>query len=744
MEEWSGLFGDVDESGPPGDVEPSRPTVEMPVVDPGQPPVQAEPVRRDFPGHPDPREQPPVGAGETVGDDGGAEAPMARSSDEALETGELPPSMRRPAEPAVSEPAVVEQVRAETPDQALETGEFDAEMRRLRESGVLPEALDRTRSSHQPNQVEQARRTGELTSARRNDGRGGDGNDLAAWEQAQERSRRRAKQRANQRKAKTIQDQRFAVDTGSLDVRYRRGGTTVEPKLVLAVGVLSVLVAIGLVTYLLTGSGGGDSVAGVGDAAGPVADLAVGADATPRTVEELALSTVQLVGLNDNLGRVCAGSGVMVNGDGTILTNAHVVTAGAGCDFSRIGVGVITDPDVPADLRYTAQVLAFDVDLDLAVLRIDGNLDPDDGSELPSLFRAVSVGDSDTVELGDNLRILGFPVIGGDTITFTEGSVSGFTSQSDIGNRALIKTDATIAAGHSGGMAIDADGAVIGIPTKARASESGPAVDCRPLADTNADGQVDDADNCVSVGGFLNGIRPINLAGPLLDEAEGADPIGPVLRPEQFDDGFDPSTVAMSRPRFALAASPNDEPVDQIETAAAGIEEICFFVDWAGIEPGTIWDGLWYRDGELIRGVGHSNESWSIESEGADFWLCIEDDEGLPAGLYEVGFFLEGNLIFAEGIELTPEPVPLHPVTWSNDTAHELCGLAINPLAGSRQVGLDELEDEISIPIGSSVTIDLPEGDYIVEAYDCDGVPRAYAFEGLQVTRPSAFVIGLT
>ncbi len=56
-----------------------------------------------------------------------------------------------------------------------------------------------------------------------------------------------------------------------------------------------------------------------------------------------------------------------------------------------------------------------------------------DGAAAPGPFKSVPVGDSDAVEIGDQLRILGYPGIGGDTVTFTNGVVSGFASQNGIG-----------------------------------------------------------------------------------------------------------------------------------------------------------------------------------------------------------------------------------------------------------------------------------------------------------------------
>lgn len=581
----------------------------------------------------------------------------------------------------------------------------------------------------------------------------GDAAEIAAWQKAQERTKRRAKLRANQRKARDIQRQR----AGSVDMRVAdsitgrsSGGPRPDRKLALLTGGLVVVGAVALIGYLFTGFGssagdGGDTAqTGIGVENRSDSDFNLGADVGPKGIQELALSTVQLIGLNDDMQPECAGSGVIVRSDGTILTNAHVVTSERDCEFSTIGVAVTVDSSSPADLRYRAVVLAVDQVVDLAVLRIVGPLDEDDDSELPGSFAAAPLGDSDTVDLGDDLRILGYPVIGGETITLTTGSVSGFSAQAGLGTRALMKTDASISAGNSGGMAIDADGRVVGIPTKARASESGPAIDCRPLADTNSDGEIDDNDNCVPVGGFLNGVRPINLALALLGTAANAEPIGDVVRPDGPKPEFDFDQVVIENPRFALGRSGNT-PVDIVVTAEAGIAELCFFIDWTGIPVGIDWDGVWFIDGELQRSMGSTDEEWINESEGRDFWLCAKDESaaGLPAGVYEIGFFLDDTLLFAEGIELTDEAVEVVEVTWSNDTDVEICGLAVNPFSDSGQVGLNELGAGDVIPPGESQAIELPLGKVVVEAYNCENEAVADNFGGLDIVGPATFLIGI-
>ena len=457
---------------------------------------------------------------------------------------------------------------------------------------------------------------------------------------------------------------------------------------------------------------------------------------TNPTVDQLAQATVQILGLDTAGEPLCSGSGTFVSADGLVLTNAHVVTSDNICDFTSLGIAVTDDAGRPPELLYRADVVAIDAEVDLAVVRISGAFDTT--QLIPATFPALGLGDSDQLGIGDDLRILGYPEIGGETITFTNGSVSGFTAQAGIGDRALIKTDATIAGGNSGGAAVDSAGLLIGIPTKARASESGPAVDCRPLADTNGDGEVDESDNCVPIGGFLNGLRPINLARDLVDQARVA-PTQPI-EAARVVVPVDIGTVNMSRPRFSIGEVDNG-PSQEIVTSMGGITELCLFVDWDGIPEGVLWDGIWWYDGSIIDEYSLIEQSWDFGESGSNFWMCaIDQQNGLDPGLYELGFFLAGELVFAEGIVLTSDPVGVFSTTWENVTESDVCSLAINP-AGSGQVGLDELAEGEVIPAGGSISIDLPGGEAVVEATDCNGNPLADSAGTLLIEEDHTYTI---
>ncbi len=360
------------------------------------------------------------------------------------------------------------------------------------------------------------------------------------------------------------------------------------------------------------------------------------------------------------------------------------------------------------------------------------------GTAAPGPFASVPVGDSDAVEIGDSLRILGYPGIGGATVTFTNGVVSGFASQTGIGERSWIKTDATIAGGNSGGAAFDLNGRLVGIPTQAAASDTGEIVDCRVITDTNGDGVTNGDDQCVPIGGFLNGLRPVNLAEPLIAQAAGGSPIDidEVEGQATFTGVFDPDKAFASNPGWSFEAS--DDPgfeTDFVLTAQAGTEQLCFWFDWEGFPDGVEWDGVWRVDGVVNDSFSFFGEIWNAGIEGADYWLCASDDEGLVAGLYEIIFYIEEQAVLYESILLTPVEVPLHEVTFVNNADVPICFLYTGP-AASVTTGLDELAPTEVIDRGETKVIQVPQGSTIADAYDCAGNVLYENYDGFDVSGP--------
>lgn len=141
------------------------------------------------------------------------------------------------------------------------------------------------------------------------------------------------------------------------------------------------------------------------------------------------------------------GSGFIINDEGYILTNHHVIA-----DASS--VKVIFSNNTEAE----AQIVNFDENQDLAVLKII------DGSKVPAI---VELGDSDTLKVGETVIAIGNP-LGKEFIgTVTSGIISAVNRNIVIDDRVLsfIQTDAAINPGNSGGPLLNSSGQVIGINT---------------------------------------------------------------------------------------------------------------------------------------------------------------------------------------------------------------------------------------------------------------------------------------
>jgi S1-C subfamily serine protease len=443
--------------------------------------------------------------------------------------------------------------------------------------------------------------------------------------------------------------------------------------------------------------------------------------------EALASATVQVYALwdsGDQWDIVWTGSGSIISSDGLILTNAHVVDNRYD-EYTDLGVAVTGRTDEPPEFLYLADIAAIDYGLDLAVIRI---ITDTNGSPVSPSLPFVSLGDSDVIGIGEDLRILGYPGIGGETITFTEGAVSGFNQERGVDGRAWIKTDATIAGGNSGGMAVNHDGELIGVPTQASSGdEDGAIVDCRPVVDTNRDGNIDGLDTCVPIGGFINGLRPVNLALPLIEAALGN---------REYADGVDPGTVPtgsfdltdtfFSNLEFADGVTDDDQPTQLWFAMPSGVERICGFWDYEAMQDGMVWSAFWTVDGELDEGGSILNNVWQGGDQGS-WWVCIFSDFGLDDGTYELVLEVEGESLVNDAIFVggNRSLADFYLVNQSNFT---LCYVNLSP-SSAQNWGQDELGTTEVVDPGVERNITLATGYYDLLLRDCDGESLLEEFE---------------
>jgi len=148
------------------------------------------------------------------------------------------------------------------------------------------------------------------------------------------------------------------------------------------------------------------------------------------------------------------GSGFLIDNDGHILTNAHVVQGAKSVDVQ------LGDGDT-----QSAQIVGTDPSSDIALLKVEDT----------NGVQPLELGDSDQVQVGDPVVAIGNPF--GLDRTVTSGIVSALQRQIQAPNgfsiSDVIQTDAAINPGNSGGPLIDGDGKVIGINSQIESQSGG-------------------------------------------------------------------------------------------------------------------------------------------------------------------------------------------------------------------------------------------------------------------------------
>ena len=205
------------------------------------------------------------------------------------------------------------------------------------------------------------------------------------------------------------------------------------------------------------------------------------------SADELAKRTVY-VSMEDSNGDECwSGSGAVVL-DGTyVLTNEHVsspdTTDKDYADCTELRIGIVEKSSNKPSKFFDVSVVESSKTYDLALLKIElGSFGP----LTPFQIREEELG------LDVPVRVIGFPGVGGGTITLTSGVISG---TDDRESADFYKVSATINKGNSGGPVVDSEGNLVAIATALRPA----GIDCAE-------------DNCVSNGTALGLARPIKYA----------------------------------------------------------------------------------------------------------------------------------------------------------------------------------------------------------------------------------------
>jgi S1-C subfamily serine protease len=169
--------------------------------------------------------------------------------------------------------------------------------------------------------------------------------------------------------------------------------------------------------------------------------------------------------LEDILGGGGAGqgSGFVIDDDGYIVTNAHVVTNGAGKRLTKAKEVFVQFED---GNQVKAEIVGFDPNADVGVVKVDPK-----GLELVPL----TLGRTADVKVGEAVAAIGSPF--GEQGSLSIGVVSAknrtIEALTDFSISDAIQTDAAVNRGNSGGPLLDAEGRVIGINSQIRSSGGG-------------------------------------------------------------------------------------------------------------------------------------------------------------------------------------------------------------------------------------------------------------------------------
>ncbi|MDA0351539.1 MAG: serine protease [Chloroflexi bacterium] len=416
---------------------------------------------------------------------------------------------------------------------------------------------------------------------------------------------------------------------------------------------------------LIPGQGSATPESTVGTDPTPIVvtpDLQTGSDtATPTPSipdHELARSVVQIraVDTANGLERTTRdGSGVIVDSEaGLILTAYSIVrpylSTGAPA-YTTIAIGVNDGNGGAPRLEYEARLVALDELLGLAVLRVTSEYG---GDALPSdglVFPAADRGDASIVEPGNALRLFGHPGLSGSsaesqTLTVTEGKVTGRRGEPDHAGTTRLKLDVQLPYGTTGGPAFNRGGSVVGILVPEH----------------------------YNVGAPVTQLRPINVAEALIASAralpEGVPFIAPLHAQEPpggFEAPIPTDQIWVSEPYFAENTTNTAGQLDLFDYErgfVSGTQELYFEYVVQGAQTGAMVEERWYLN-DVLQDALSSDYAWDRSTFAFVADKISVAGAALPDGRWRLEVWVNGTLradaTAVVGVDLDP-PVMFNPV----------------------------------------------------------------------------------
>lgn len=190
---------------------------------------------------------------------------------------------------------------------------------------------------------------------------------------------------------------------------------------------------------------------------------ASGKELSPREIyEQASPAVVMVMGYADGGRKGSGGTGSIIQSDGLVLTNAHVVIEEqTGKPFARLSVflkpfRVTGESKSDLSRMARAKLLAYSQPLDLALLKLEGVTEP-----LP----VVDVSESGRVRIGDRVVAIGHPEQGG-LWTLTTGVISAEVDNfNGVKGKHVFQTETGLNRGNSGGPLLDGEGQMVGVNT---------------------------------------------------------------------------------------------------------------------------------------------------------------------------------------------------------------------------------------------------------------------------------------